>query len=306
MRNAIKTPLINYKENIKLDKQKINGIIESAIIIREILMEKVSVIIPTYNRENLIERSVRSVLNQTYENLEVIVVDDGSTDNTEEVVKSIRDERIIYFKQKNGGAAMARNTGVTLATADYIAFHDSDDVWREDKLLKQMQFLKDNPEYGMVYSNFKFHRLDGNSYSVPEDIKPIGQLSGDIFLTVLINNTVGAPTMVIRKELFEEIGGFNEALSCLEDWDFAIRFAENFYVGYIDEDLMDAYQQTNGVSSNGKDYFDIRCGMICKYKDVLWKNGLFDLVIGDLFKLAEKNNYLSQVKQILAEKMGQK
>lgn len=269
-------------------------------------MEKVSVIIPTYNRENLIERSIRSVLNQTYKNLEVIVVDDGSTDHTREIVESIKDQRIIYHKQENGGAAKARNTGVSLATADYIAFHDSDDVWREDKLIKQMSFLKQNPEYGMVYSNFFFHRLDGSGYSIPKDVKPIGELSGDIFFTVLINNTVGAPTMVMKKELFEEIGGFDTTLKCLEDWDFTIRFAENYYVGYLDEDLMDAYQQIDGVSANGKEYFSIRCDMICRYKDILWKNGLFDLAIGDLFQLANRHNCLEMVKQLMADKMGKK
>lgn len=267
-------------------------------------MVKVSVIIPTYNRGKLIERSVRSVLNQTYKNIEVIIVDDGSTDNTKEVIESIKDERIIYYKQENGGAAKARNTGVNLATSEYIAFHDSDDVWRENKLEKQIDFLNKNPQYGMVYSNFKFHRLDGSSSSIPQDMNPIGELDGDIFFTLLINNTVGAPTMVLRKELFEEIGGFDTTLTCLEDWDFAIRFSEQYYVGYIKEDLMDAYQQKDGVSSNGKDYFNIRCDMICRYKDVLWKNGLFDLVVGDLFTLAEKYNYLEQVKLLLAEKMG--
>ena len=269
-------------------------------------MEKVSVIIPTYNREKLIERSVRSVLNQTYHNIEVIVVDDGSVDNTEEVIKSIGDKRIIYYKQENGGAAKARNTGVKLATSKYIAFHDSDDVWREDKLSKQMALLEENPQYGMVYCNFKFHKLDGTSCSIPADMNIIGEMDGDIFFTLLINNTVGAPTMVLRKELFEEIGGFDTSLSCLEDWDFAVRFAEQFFVGYINEDLMDAYQQTDGVSSNGKDYFNIRCDMIAKYKDILWKNGLFDVVVGDLFQLAEKYNYLEQVKLLLAQMMGKK
>lgn len=266
-------------------------------------MEKVSVIIPTYNRANLIERSVRSVLNQTYDYIEVIVVDDGSTDNTEEIIKSINDNRIIYYKQENGGAAKARNTGVSLATSEYIAFHDSDDVWREDKLFKQMSFLEENPHYGMVYCNFMFHKMDGNKNIIPRDVNVIGDLDGDIFFTLLVNNTVGAPTMLLKKSLFEELNGFDTSLSCLEDWDFAIRFSEYYYIGYLDEVLMDAYQQTDGVSSNGKDYFEIRCNTIVKYKDILWKNGLFDLVVGDIFTLAEKYNYLEQVKKLLAEKM---
>lgn len=276
------------------------------IIERGLRMEKVSVIIPTYNRERLIERSIRSVLNQSYTNIEVIVVDDGSKDNTEKVVKSINDERIIYYKQKNGGAAKARNTGVRLATADYIAFHDSDDVWREDKLEKQMNFLMENPQYGMVYCNYEINKIDGLVFVVPRNLNVIGELDGDMFLTLLVNNTIGTPTMLLKKELFEELGGFDETLHCLEDWDFALKFSEYYYIGFLDEVLIDVYQQAGSVSTNGEGYFETRCRMIAKYKDVLWKNGLFDFVVGELFKLADKHNYLENVKVLLAEKMGQK
>ncbi len=264
-------------------------------------MEKVSVIIPTYNRAHLIERSVKSVLNQTYKNLEVIVVDDGSKDNTEEIIKSINDDRIIYYKQENGGAAKARNTGVNLATADYIAFHDSDDCWREDKLEKQMKYFLENPYFGMVYCDYKMHRLDGSTYCVPSDFSMIGELEGDMFLTILVNNAIGTPTMVLKKEIFEEVSGFDNSLHCLEDWDFALKVAEYYYIGYVREPLVDAYQQEGSVSSNGEGYFDTRCKMIAKYKNVLWENGLFDYVVGDMFKLADKHGYLDYAKKKLAE-----
>lgn len=266
-------------------------------------MEKVSVIIPTYNREKVIERSVRSVLNQTYKNIEVIIVDDGSKDNTEEIINSINDERIIYYKQKNGGASKARNTGVKLSTSDYIAFHDSDDSWREDKLEKQMNYMMEHPEFSMVYCDYLMHKVDGTTYAVPNDFNVIGQLEGDMFLTLLVNNTIGTPTMLLKKELFEEFEGFDDSLNCLEDWDFALRFSEYYYIGYVNEVLMDAYQQPGSVSTNGQGYFEARCRMISKYKDVLWKNGLFDFVVGELFKLAEKHNYLEQVKVKLSEMM---
>ncbi len=269
-------------------------------------MEKVSVIIPTYNREKVIERSVRSVLNQTYSNIEVIVVDDGSKDNTEEIVKSINDDRIIYYKQENGGASKARNTGVKLATSEYIAFHDSDDSWREDKLEKQMNYLMENPQYSMVYCDYLMHKIDGRTYAVPGDVNVIGVVEGDMFLTILVNNTIGTPTMVLKKELFDELGGFDESLHCLEDWDFALRFSEFYYIGYIHESLIDVYQQPGSVSTNGRAYFDTRCRMIAKYKDVLWKNELFDFVVGELFKLAESHNYLEQVKLLLSQMIGQK
>ena len=113
-------------------------------------MEKISVIIPTYNREQKIVKSVQSVLEQTYSNLEIIIVDDGSTDHTEQVVKEIQDERIVYIRQaENQGVSAARNIGVANATADFIAFHDSDDCWHSDKLEKQMEYWKRYPEYNI-------------------------------------------------------------------------------------------------------------------------------------------------------------
>lgn len=106
---------------------------------------KISVIIPTYNREKLIERSIKSVLNQTYKNIEVIVVDDCSNDNTKSIVNSIKDDRLIYIKlSKNKGACYARNKGIEAASGKYIAFNDSDDVFYKNKLEKQLKNLLNN------------------------------------------------------------------------------------------------------------------------------------------------------------------
>ena len=112
---------------------------------------QIDIIIPTYNREKTIERAVRSVLGQTYDNIKVIIVDDGSTDGTEQIINSIEDSRIRYYKlKKNGGAGYARNEGVNLASAEFIAFHDSDDAWRPDKLEKQMAYWNNHPEFSMI------------------------------------------------------------------------------------------------------------------------------------------------------------
>ena len=101
--------------------------------------EKITVIIPTYNRANIISKSIESVLNQTYNNIELIIVDDGSTDNTEEVIASIKDDRIKYYKlKKNSGTAIARNYGIEKSTCKYIAFQDSDDIFRNNKLELQI------------------------------------------------------------------------------------------------------------------------------------------------------------------------
>lgn len=262
-------------------------------------MQKVSVIIPTYNREKEIERSVRSVLSQTYENLEVIIVDDGSTDHTEAVIHSIGDPRIRFVRQEqNGGASAARNVGVEYADADVIAFQDSDDVWRKDKLQKQMDFLNEHPEYSLVYSSYCLHRAEGSSVEVPF-ADTIGNLDGDIFSTLLLNNTIGAPTILMRKADFLNLGGFDITLNCLEDWDFVLRLAQNHLIGYINEVLVDAYQLDGGISSDPGAFYQSRCLMIVRYKKELLERNLFDSAVSTLLVKAQKSGVLNEVQKML-------
>ena len=130
--------------------------------------EKVTVIIPTYNRAGTIAESVQSVLDQTYTNLEVLIIDDGSTDGTEAVINEFADERIKYVRlDKNGGVADARNIGVNMAKTDWIAFQDSDDVWHKDKLEKQMAYAKEYPEYALIYSKYKLIYQNGVESVMP-------------------------------------------------------------------------------------------------------------------------------------------
>lgn len=148
---------------------------------------KVSVIIPTYNRAHIISRAIQSVLDQTYQDLEIIIVDDGSTDNTESVIKSFNDKRIIYNKSnnKNKGVASARNIGVKLSRAEYIAFQDSDDVWYPYKLEKIMKVIEDHRNidfiysYGKVIRNGKFIRNVGKYTGINNNSKK--ELSINLF-----------------------------------------------------------------------------------------------------------------------------
>lgn len=261
--------------------------------------EKISVIIPTYNRANLIERSVRSVLDQTYDNLEVIVVDDGSTDDTQEVIGRINDQRLLYKRlPSNQGVSNARNVGVSIATASLIAFQDSDDRWRKDKLEKQMEYWQTHQEYSMVYSSYVYHAEEGDSYQVPsENVQ--GELEGDIFTSLLLRNTIGAPAMLMRKECFLQCGGFDRSYKSLEDWEFALRFAKEYQVGFLKEPLVDAYLSGNSVSSAAGAYYESRCRIIAKYKKELLKTGLFDTVVADVLKRAEEGNVLEMVNKIL-------
>ena len=182
----------------------------SFLIIGESMLEKdgVSVIIPTYNRAELLERSVKSVQEQTYKKWEIIVVDDGSTDNTEDIIKKLNDVRVRYIKnEKNMGAAASRNRGAEFAKYDYIAFQDSDDVWRIDKLEKQMAYMHQSTDYDMVYCSFLKHYSNGGSLVVPNN--QIGEWEGDMYATLLVNNVIGTPTVLIRRNVFLECGGFD-------------------------------------------------------------------------------------------------
>ncbi len=262
-------------------------------------MEKVSVIIPTYNRESTLLRAVNSVLQQTYFELELIIVDDGSTDGTADVVETIQDERVKYIRLAgNCGASVARNVGVEHAESEIIAFHDSDDAWRIDKLETQMNYLRMHPEFSMVYCSYCMHGSE-KTYIVPTDLDLEGDLEGDIFPWLLVRNTIGTPTMLMYKKCFEEIGGFDTTLKSLEDWDMAIRFAHQYMIGFVEEPLLDAYCGEERISSVAGAYYESRCKMVAKYKEHLMNYGIFDTVVNRLFRQAQDADMLEMVKKML-------
>ena len=184
----------------------------------------VSVIIPTYNRVHLIRRAIQSVLNQTYQDFEVIIVDDGSTDNTEEVVKSFNDPRIRYIRhEKNKGAATARNTGIKAARGKFIAFQDSDDEWLPEKLEKQMKVFENTPaKVGVVYTGF--WKIENNK-KIYIPFSWVKQKEGNIHKELLKGNFVTTQSIVARKECFKKAGMFDEKLPRFQDWELVIRLS---------------------------------------------------------------------------------
>ncbi len=208
----------------------------------------VSVIIPTYNRAHLIKRSIKSVLNQTYQNLEIIVVDDGSTDDTKEIIESFNENRIKYIQHKqNKGAAAARNTGIKCSKADFIAFQDSDDEWLSEKLEKEIDAFGDSTvNVGVVYSGLWYIKNNEKKY-VPH--LQIAKKEGNVHNELLAGNFVSGLT-VIRKTCFEKVGLFNESLPSLEDWELYIRISKHFCFKFIDEPLSLAYCSSDSASIN--------------------------------------------------------
>lgn len=208
----------------------------------------VTVIIPTYNRGHVIRRALHSVLHQTYQSLEVIVVDDGSTDNTEAIVASFNDPRILYIRHETKqGAAAARNTGIEAASADFIAFQDSDDEWLCEKLERQMAiFRQAGANVGVVYTGFL--RLENNraSYCPPKNIKK----SGNILESLLNGNFVTTQAVVVRKACFQKVGMFDEQLPRLQDWELFIRMAKHYEFICIDEPFLIAFHSTTSITAD--------------------------------------------------------
>lgn len=212
--------------------------------------KKVSVIIPTYNRATTIIKSINSVLNQTYSNFEIVVVDDNSDDNTKDIIKQIQDDRIIYIKnKKNLGAASARNIGIKNATGELIAFQDSDDEWDKTKIEKQIKKLSENEKYGAVYCAFMYIGKE-STYQIPDASEPISKLEGNIFENLLQRNTVSTQTLLVKKSVLDSIGIFNDKLKALEDWELALRISREFLFGYINECLVNVYYSENSVNNN--------------------------------------------------------
>ena len=210
----------------------------------------VSVIIPCYNSEEWIDETLESVFNQSYQNFAIIIVDDGSTDSTKKVVdKYIRENRVRYYYQENKGPAAARNLGIKKATSKYIAFLDSDDLWEEEKLAKQIQFLRKNPEYKLVLSNVTVINQNGellkqNFNQVPKERTEIIR---SFFLEKIVMNT---PTIVANREAVLEVGGFDEELSQREDHLFLMNMADKFKIKHFAECLVKRRIREGSISRN--------------------------------------------------------
>ena len=196
----------------------------------------VSVIIPTFNRAGLLERAIASVLNQTLLCSELIVVDDGSTDHTRDLVEQLMSAtpqpiRLLY--QQNQGPSAARNAGVRAARYPYLAFLDSDDHWYKDKLARQYQALAKRPEYRISYTREKWLRQGGHVNQKKKHTPP----QGDIFEHCLKLCVVGMSTVMVKKELFDTVGLFDESLPCCEDYDMWLRMSCRYPFILIDEPL---------------------------------------------------------------------
>jgi glycosyltransferase involved in cell wall biosynthesis len=204
----------------------------------------VSVVVPTYNRADLLKRAVDSVLSQSYENFELLVVDDGSTDDTAALVAGLDDPRLRYLRQpRNMGVAAARNRGMREARGSLVAFLDSDDLWAPEKLKRQVELIRRRPsKVGLFYTGLTV--LDDEDRST--DWIPTAR--GDVWRAMLHDNVVhyGTSSTIIRREVIETIGYFDEKLPANEDYDYWTRLARFFEIDFVPAPLMTYNAKTAG------------------------------------------------------------
>lgn len=194
---------------------------------------KVSVIVPTYNRANRLEGTLRSIVSQTYQDFELIVVDDGSTDNTSKVIESFPSAQYLPMK-KNSGVSKARNIGLACAKGEFICFLDSDDLWKEKKLEIQIHWMESNTDNQVCYTDEIWVR---NGVRVNQMNKH-RKYTGDIFRHCLALCIVSPSSVMIRAKLFSEIGNFDESLPACEDYDLWLRIAVKYAFHFIEEPLI--------------------------------------------------------------------
>jgi glycosyltransferase involved in cell wall biosynthesis len=211
------------------------------------LTPNVSVVIPAYNAARWLAETVQSVLGQSYADFEVIIVDDGSTDGTAGVAQSVADSRIRYIYQQNRGLSAARNAGTREARGRYIAFLDADDLFRPDKLARQVAVLDGCPEVGLVTCGFEF--IDEGGQRIGQQCSWLDCPKLDL-PTLLFWNPLLPSTLIVRREWCERAGPFDERLRRYEDWEYAIRLA---YAGcrmeYVHDVLLGYRRHENNIST---------------------------------------------------------
>ncbi len=229
-------------------------------------MKTVSVIIPCYNQGRFLAEAVDSVLNQTYPSVEIIVVDDGSTDDTPEVAARYGD-RIRYIRKDNAGLSAARNTAIEHSRGELIALLDSDDRWLPQKLEKQVPYFDRDSAVALCFSSF---RIFGNSPHSGNEVKVPDNQVLDIHDVLLRTWDMQVPTAVFRRNILDEVGMFDTAYEYCEDWDMWIRIALHYKVVTCGQTLAD-YRITEGSlssSANAKRVYLGRMKLLNAYQNI--------------------------------------
>lgn len=257
----------------------------------------VSVIIPNYNNEKYVLEAIKSVLEQTYKNIEVVVVDDVSTDNSVSVITNYykNEPRLkLIVNNENKGVSFSRNTGVLNSKGDFISTLDSDDTYSPEKIEREMKVvLSMQPRKVIAFSSYAITDVDLNVRSVPICKSHIYQ--GDIYKKILYRSVPFARDMLMSKEIFFEIGGFDEHKKLYEDWDFKLKLAKKYHFIYSGCIGVNYRQLGTGLSSvNYTKHLDAMVGIFSEHNASKYKF---------IFKFLQKRNIISIcIKKILSYK----
>ncbi|WDF62872.1 glycosyltransferase family 2 protein [Flavobacterium sp. KACC 22763] len=263
----------------------------------------VSVVIPTYNRNIYLEEAIRSVSLQTYNNIEILVIDDGSKINYAESICS-NYSNCFYFYKNNGGLSSARNYGISLAKGEFIAFLDDDDFWGNSKIEKQIKILLENPSIDCVHSSAEVVDENGKHTGKYYGASPnkVQKRSGYVFWNALCAWVIKSPTPLIRKKVFQQDLMFDETIKAGEDIDFYQRMFFRHKVGYINEALAfyREYNNDGRLSLQQEKYRGIEKKMLTNFKDMGIKNPiiLYFIAMRLLKSAIRRHNNLSP-KQIV-------
>lgn len=230
-------------------------------------MPKVSVITPTYNCKPFLSEAIESVLGQTFQDWELIIIDDGSTDNTRTSIEHfLKDQRIVYIYQDNRGLACARNTGFKAARGEYLALLDADDRWKPNRLEETVAALDAHPDVGLVHAH---------SLRITEDNKPIEvvkrdsrYLSGDLFKAIFLRQAqISCPTATFRKACLDTVGFMDENLARMgvEDREYWLRIARRYPVFFIDKVLAFYRIRQSSMSKDTSQMLKARLYVVDKY-----------------------------------------
>jgi glycosyltransferase involved in cell wall biosynthesis len=230
----------------------------------------VSIIIPTYNRNNILERAVKSVIGQTFQDFEILIIDDASTESPEKIVDSFNDDRINYICHKfNKGGSAARNTGIRASKGNYIAFLDSDDEWLPEKLECQITNLEKLPaSVGAHYSGLTVVSSEGLVLGsrIPSD-------SGDVLPKLFTGNFVGPlSSVIVRRPALDHSGYFDEQLPSSQDWDLYIRIAQKYHFSFTKKNLVRYHLSNDSITKNVRSKAFGRRMIIKKYEDQMKLN----------------------------------
>jgi len=210
-------------------------------------MPLISVIIPVYNGEKTIQETIESVLNQTFTDFELIIINDGSQDATLEIVERSQDSRLNVFSYPNAGQAASRNRGFSHASGEYISFIDADDLWTPDKLEAQLRALQDNPQAAVAYSWTKCIDESGQFSRRGSHISATGDVYGKLLLIDFIEN---GSNPLIRRQALIKVGSFDESLPAAEDWDMWLRLAACYEFVAVPSSQILYRQSANSWSAN--------------------------------------------------------